>query len=363
MNDSFCVALSVSLTSPHHLPDRDAPAISTYLDGPSGVTSLSAISALSGAGRSDPKNGNNLTDGNEQWDDEALAAATTRKNAATVAIPSSAVTSRDLTVDIKALDLKGSYNDEQDIAERLRVEETRAQLAAAREGMAREAQRVKEEKEKKELAATSRMGGAGAAGGSGGDTGGKWVPSRLRAGGSSLTTAERFGMAGMSSSSSQRVNTEDENLFPDLAAAEAIIEKQKHEQPAFMAPKKTPVGGGATWGSRPKLNLKPKSTTATAGESQESTNNGLASEEPVGEDALVNDDAAAGADASAETEEQSAVEAHVIEAPDEEMVSSSTPEPSTIESSGSDVATSTAPAPAPIKPKKKKKKDLSTFKK
>lgn len=324
--------------------------------------SLSAISALSGAGKIDPRNGNYLDDGNEQWDDEALAAATTRKNAATVAIPSSAVTSKDLAVDIKALDLKGSYNDELDIAERLRLEETRAQLAAAREGMEREAQRMKEEKEKKELAASTRMG-ASATGGSGGDTGGKWVPSRLRAGGSSLTTGERFGMAGLSSSTSQRVNTEDENLFPDLAAAEAIIEKQKQEQPAFMASKKTPVGGGATWGSRPKLNLKPKTATPSAEESQEGTSSGLTTEEPAVADAAVDDDAAAGTSARAETEEQSAMEEPVIEAPGEVAVSTITPEPSTAESSATDGATASAPAAAPIKPTKKKKKDVSTFKK
>jgi hypothetical protein len=319
------------------------------MDGPSsGGTSLSTISSLSGAGSGGPRNGNTLDDGNEQWDDEALAAATTRKTAATVTIPNSAATSKDLAVDIKALDLKGSYNDELDIAERLRVEETRAQLAAAREGMEREAQRMKEEKEKKEVATSNRLGSS-ATGGLGGDIGGKWVPSRLRAGGSSLTTAERFGMAGMSSSASQRVNIEDENLFPDLAAAEAIIEKQKQEQPAFTAPKKTPVGGGATWGSRPKLNLKPK--TATADDSQEGTSKDLTAEEqPAPVDVVVDDEVVTGASASAEIEEQSAVEEPVIETPDEEGTEA--------ESSAADGSTA-----APIKPKKKKKKDLSTFKK
>ena len=50
-------------------------------------------------------------------------------------------------LDMKALEKK--RNEEDDIAERMRVEETRAQLAAAKEGMAKEAERLQAEKEAK----------------------------------------------------------------------------------------------------------------------------------------------------------------------------------------------------------------------
>ena len=231
---------------------------------------------------------------NEQWDDEALASTTARK--AAVATTSSAE-----LLDMKALDLKS--NEQDDIAEKLRIEETRKKLAAAKEGMEREAQRIKEEREKKEqdAAATSKPRfGAAAAGLAA--TGGKWLPPHMRSGGGVVPR----GPMGMGSTSA-KLDTQDENLFPDLASADALLE-QKKEKPAYAAPKKTAVGGGATWGSRPKANPGPKKS------------------EPEPE---------------------------------------TKPEPKTEEAP----APAPAPQPAetvapkqPIKPKKKKKKDLSTFK-
>eukprot|EP00539_Tryblionella_compressa_P007376 CAMPEP_0178762116 /NCGR_PEP_ID=MMETSP0744-20121128/16367_1 /TAXON_ID=913974 /ORGANISM="Nitzschia punctata, Strain CCMP561" /LENGTH=346 /DNA_ID=CAMNT_0020416765 /DNA_START=214 /DNA_END=1254 /DNA_ORIENTATION=+ len=306
----------------------DAPALSTDTD----TGSAAVANSLPVSSSADPS-GADAADA--QWDDEALAAATVRKGTA-VAAPAG-VTSKDWA-EMKALDFKTTGNEQDDIAEKLRVEETRAQLAAAREGMEREAQRIKEEKEKKEQEAkekTASRFGAAAAGlsSSAAGTGGKWVPSRLRAGG--LSASERFGGVG----GSTKLDTEDEELFPDLAAAEAIIEKQKQEQPAFKAPKKTPVGGGATWGSRPKLNLKPKSDPAKKQEEQ--TN------------------------ATVETKE-------AREAPKEEVkvaaetaseAKETTPAAPAGEAAPAAAPTSTAAAPtaAPIKPKKKKKKDINTF--
>ena len=109
----------------------------------------------------------------------------------------------------------------------------------------------------------------------------------------------------------QKLDTQDEQLFPDLAAADAMLQ-QKKDKPAYSVPKKTPVGGGATWGSKPK----PKKEEPKPEPPQEEP----AKEEPA---------------ASEETK----------------------PEPAP-------AATAAAPAAkAPIKPKKKKKKkDLSTFK-
>lgn len=84
----------------------------------------------------DPAAGND-----DAWDDDALAANTLRKGAAVV-VPAGATT-KDLVVETKALSLKTNTggNEQSDIAEKLRVEETKAQLAAAREAMEREAQR------------------------------------------------------------------------------------------------------------------------------------------------------------------------------------------------------------------------------
>lgn len=260
----------------------------------------------------------------DAWDDEALAANTLRKGAAVV-VPAGATT-KDLIVEAKALSLKTntSGNEQQHIAEKLRVEETKAKLAAARKGMELEAQRIKDEKEKKEEKVTSNRFAAA--------SGGKWVSSRSRSSG-----VGGIGMGWGSKMSSQRkVDTEDENLFPDLAAAQVIIEKQKAEQPAYKAPTKTPVGGGATWGAaaapkaRPRLNLK-KKTMAESEKTEAETP--VTAAEPT------------------KTEETPATK----EAIPEPVADKPAPEVAA-------PLEAAAAAPAPIKPKKKKKKkDLSTF--
>jgi hypothetical protein len=249
-----------------------------------------------------------VNDGGEQWDDEALAATMTRKGAV-------AKTDTAELLDMKALDL--NRNETGDRAERLRVDETKAKLAAAREGMEKEAQRLKEQKEKKEedkqagVTPTNnkpRFGNAAAGMAAGG---GKWKPPHMRAGGGALMGGmggSRFGNVG---GGLHKVDTEDENLFPDLATASAIIEKQKQQGPAYKVHKKTPVGGGATWGSRPKVQLK--------------------KEEP-------------------KPEEPKAAEPEIASPPPSaEPAPAPTPSEPVV-------------APKPIKPKKKKKKDLSTFK-
>lgn len=299
----------------------DAPAISN-----NGPTTAGALPLQTG----------DHTNDDSQWDDEALAAKTSRKGAAMV-VPAG-VTTKELVVETKALSLKTHTggNEQQNIAEKLRVEETKKKLAAARKGMEREALRLKEEKEKKEegKAATgsSRFGAAAAAGG-----GGTWKSSRLRSSGGGLSNIG-WGSKMGGSSMQRKVDTEDENLFPDLAAADAILEKQKSEQPAYKAPTKTPVGGGATWGassnitatapkSRPKLNLKKKVVAAAPA---------------VAEPAPKTEEAEASTPAAATTEEPAAKTA----------AETTTEAPAAVE----------ATAAAPLKPKKKKKKkDLSTF--
>lgn len=287
----------------------DAPAVSNKADIPTtGALPL----------QSDPVNDNT------KWDDAALAAKT-RKG--TTLVVTAGATTKDLAVETKALSLKTHTggNEQQDIAEKLRVEETKAKLAAARKGMEREAQRIKDEKEMKEVKVTSSRFGAAGAG-----AGGKWTSSRVRSGGAGM------GWGAKMNSNFKKVDTEDENLFPDLATADAIIEKQKAEQPAYKAVTKTPVGGGATWGhkavltapkTRMKLNLKKKTGEAKAAE----------------------------APAPAET---------TTEAPTPAPVPASEPAPEPAPEPSPEPAPEAAPAPAaaPLKPKKKKKKkDLSTF--
>lgn len=257
------------------------------------------------------------TTASDQWDDAALAAATTK----TLSVTAGGATAE--LLDMKALESTESHN----IAERMRVEETKAALQAARDGMEREAARIKEQQEKKKetgkpapAAAASTSGstsgrfGAAAASlndSNGGGMGAKWVPPHLRSGGG--------GVSGLRSSrektpGSQKLDTQDESLFPDLASADKILEKEKQQGPAYKVPKKTPVGGGATWGSRAAI--KNSVVPATAPPKEETK--------------------------ELSTKEEPTVEPPKVEAP--------APEPK-------------ASAGAGVVKKKKKKKDLSTFKK
>ena len=162
--------------------------------------------------------------------------------------------------------------------------------------MEREARLLKEKKEADEAKkqdVASRFSGAAANIGVAGSV--KWQPP-------SLARVNR------------RFNVEDEELFPDLAAAGKILEqKEKDQQAAFKPVKKTPVGGGASWASKPKSSSPASAVTP----------------EPASAAEILSQDEA--------VQEESA------SAP---LSVSSTP-------------SSDAPKIAPIK---KKKKDLSTFK-
>jgi len=232
-----CISLLYFRRKPAHFPSNlyldcsDAPALSTNQEH--AMAGLSISSTNQAAATVNEKE-------SEQWDDAALAATLTRKTATT----SSGTTSE--LMDFKPIDPKRNEHD--DIAEKLRIEENKAKLAAAKEGMKREAARLQEEKEKKaekHAAPTSSRFAAAAAGGAGG----KWVPPHMRAGG---LPKIRMGAAG--GAMSTKVDTQDEQMFPDLAAADNIIkEQEKSQQPVFKVPKKTPVGGGATWASKKPL--------------------------------------------------------------------------------------------------------------
>jgi len=255
----------------------------------------------------------------EQWDDAAVAAATQGRSKGVKADGSAADGGG--VLDMKSLDTKrGGQNN---IKEKLRVEETRAQLAAAREGMERQAAKLKEEQEKKEQvkkeAAMGRFPGASAslaAGGGLGGTGGKWVPPHMRGGGGTSVGLSSVRMGG------GKLDVQDEELFPDLSAAGKILEqKEKDLQPVYKVAKKTPVGGGATWASRPQLKLTPKTE--------------------------------APAPAPAPSSKPDA------KPPAVGSVQESEAKPSPTAATSSKTAAATTPT---VKPTKKKKKDLSTFK-
>ena len=134
-------------------------------------------------------------------------------------------------------------NEQEDIAEKLRVEETKKQLEAARIGMEKEAQRLKEEQAaaeaKKKERESNRFGAAAANVGSGIGGASKWVPSRMRNTMPSPSVgASRFGAAATATGYQKKVDTKDEELFPDLATADKLIqqeEAQKAEKAAAAA--------------------------------------------------------------------------------------------------------------------------------
>lgn len=274
----------------------DAPAVSSEAEVPSSLNQMSIA-----------KNNDNTGD----WDESAQVAKAT--TAATGAGPSE-------LMDMKALELK--RNEQDDIAERLRVEETKAQLAAAKAGMEKEAQRLKEEKEfktvKKAANTAPRPSGLGGLGGGAGGNG-KWVPVHMRnsaasrpaMGGSSMGGSSRFGnVSGVSTTGYQRkVDTNDDMLFPDLGAVAAAdkaaeeVEEQKRKEALRVSA-----------AARKQRNAAKKA-----------------------------------AEAEKEAEEETPVEP--------------TPAPAPVPAPAPAPAPTPAAAPAPIKKKsKKKKKDLSTFK-
>lgn len=199
-------------------------------------------------------------------------------------------------------------NEQEDIAEKLRVEETKKQLEAARIGMEKEAQRLKEEQAaaeaKKKEREGNRFGAAAANVGSGIGGASKWVPSRMRNTMPSPSVgASRFGAAATATGYQKKVDTKDEELFPDLATADKLIQ-QEEAQKAEKAAAAAAANRARAIASKPRWGMK------------------------------------------AEKEEKKPEEVKETPAP--------TPAPAPV--------AAPAPAPTAVKKKKKKKKDLSTFK-
>jgi hypothetical protein len=324
---TYCVLLHVRMFALLHSPadihpHRDAPAMSNEpmqvmdVDHHSTTAESSTTAAWEAAGG-----------GGEGWDDEALAASLVKS------APRASGHATTELLDMNSLSLK--RREEDDVAERMRVEDTRAQLAAAKAGMEREAARLAAA-----AASDAKPKSAGPAG-----MNKSWVAPHLRSGGTTTSTRTGFGT---------RLDTQSEELFPDLHMAEAILEKQQQQQQitkALAANSKVTAGGvgaGATWGgARPTLQLKkvPKKPPMEA--------------RPKEDDAL----------AAAVREERGnptpAVPAATISEdvpPLVEETPTALTEPAVLET-GTPPGTAEPPAVPKKKPVlKKKKKDLSTFK-
>mmetsp|Transcript_24868 Transcript_24868/g.71917 ORF Transcript_24868/g.71917 Transcript_24868/m.71917 type:complete len:354 (+) Transcript_24868:60-1121(+) len=328
-----------------NLVDIAAVTSNTHVDAPDVTERLAATSLDDGganiSGPASPSKAGG--DAGEEWDDAKIT------KGGAIAVGAGATTE---LLDMKALQKK--RNEEDDIAERMRVEETRAQLAAAKEGMAKQAERLKEAKEAKKNgtgggagagpsaggsrfgAAAASIGGGGGVSGAGGKS--KWVPPHMRGAGSAIRGpasmpmgggpgmggSSRFGNVNTSGGPFQRqVDVADENLFPDLATADTIIQQQEEQQKkmkAAVAPKRKPAAGGSAWGAKPKAAATPAPAPTPKEEKKE--------EEPTKSAAAPAAPAPAAAPAA----------------------STAGPTPSSIKAAGGGLK------------KKKKKKDLSTFK-
>ena len=311
-----------------------------------GLSGLGSAAPTPGGGTDDKTN----TDGDDQWADTSGGGWGSSTNKTTTSSSSGPKVAE--LLDMQALNSMRSAQD--DVAERLRIEETKAALARAKEGMEKEAERLVAEKEAKEAKKAARASGMG--GGSSmasGASGGKWVPAHMRnAGGGSRFGSATRGPASMDGAGGfqKSVDVASEELFPDLADADKIVADKeaelKKEQDRMAA---ASSGGGPTmapagWGSR----MGPGGASSAPAQRKPLNLAPSAERKPL---KLT----------SKKTEEVSTTE----EVKKEEKKEEATP-------AAEETKTET-PAPAPVaaapvedKPKKvlkkKKKKDLSTFK-
>lgn len=291
------------ITSSTHV---DAPEVSSEANKPSTSNSASISTGINTGG---------------DWDESALTA---KIQASTLSSTSGAAGTSSTS---ELLDMKTTYeskrNEKEEIKEKLRVEETKAQLAAAREGMIKQGEKLKEEKElknKKKIANASasttsapgnRFGLAAGNMAGGGGTGAKWMPPHLRnSGGGRPMGLGRSGIGGGSAPGSgfqKQVNTTDEELFPDLATADRIISQEEEAKKAAAQRRVQPA-----WGKKPAVPKK---------------------------------------------KEEKKVEKEAVVEPKKETVAAPAVVPAATAAPVASVA-----AGLKKKPKKKKKKDLSTFK-
>eukprot|EP00984_Skeletonema_dohrnii_P005161 scaffold1815_cov147-Skeletonema_dohrnii-CCMP3373.AAC.13 len=302
--------------------DANSVLSSTHVDAPEMSEGVSGLS-LGGAKAGD----------NDDWD-ESQAVAWGSNAAATNSGADSKVSE---LLDMQALEVK--RNEEDDVAERLRVEETKAQLARAKEGMAKEAERLAAEKAQKEAKAAERAAGGPA-------TGGRWVPAHMRSSGGGVSVGGGGG-GGLSSA--------NEELFPDLAAADKILaDKERQEEERKRISSSQPIRAPSGWGSRMT-----GGSAATAAPTQRKPLN--LAPAPTERKPLNLTPAPAAEKAEAVDTKETVVEKT------EDKPATETPPPPAAAAAAVKPAPAAAatPTPAPEKKKvlkKKKKKDLSSFK-
>lgn len=236
---------AAQVTSSIHI---DAPPVS-YDTEPTNLSSLTISK----------KNGDALGD----WDENALASKVAK---ATPSFTTGHGPSE--LMDMKALELR--LSDQDDIAERMRIEETKKKLAAAREGMEKEAQRLQEEKEAKEAkkrekmeAQSKRFGAAAASISSSGV--GTWVPSFKR---EAMSAAPRFQAAASATGYQRKVDMNDEELFPDLATAGKLIQEAE-EKKAANAAAAAAANRAKALASKPKVDTNPEPVQDVSEEKEE----------------------------------------------------------------------------------------------
>eukprot|EP00577_Skeletonema_sp_RCC1716_P018950 CAMPEP_0113408406 /NCGR_PEP_ID=MMETSP0013_2-20120614/20590_1 /TAXON_ID=2843 ORGANISM="Skeletonema costatum, Strain 1716" /NCGR_SAMPLE_ID=MMETSP0013_2 /ASSEMBLY_ACC=CAM_ASM_000158 /LENGTH=330 /DNA_ID=CAMNT_0000294441 /DNA_START=44 /DNA_END=1036 /DNA_ORIENTATION=+ /assembly_acc=CAM_ASM_000158 len=301
--------------------DANSVLSSTHVDAPEMSEGVSGLS-LGGAKAGD----------NDDWD-ESQAVAWGSNAAATNSGADSKVSE---LLDMQALEVK--RNEEDDVAERLRVEETKAQLARAKEGMAKEAERLAAEKAQKEAKAAERAAGGPA-------TGGRWVPAHMRSSGGGVSVGGGGG-GGLSSA--------NEELFPDLASADKILadKERQEEEERKRSSSSQPIRAPSGWGSRMT-----GGSAATAAPTQRKPLNlapAPAERKPLN---LTPAPAAEKAEA-VDTKET------VVEKTEDKPATETSP-PAAAAAVKPAPAAAATPTPAPEKKKvlkKKKKKDLSSFK-
>lgn len=291
----------------------DAPAISgTSAKAPD--LPIANMTLAENTNISNDQNQQSSDKNNEGWEDGAIRSNVVITNKNSVAE----------LLDMNALEERRREQD--DIAERMRLEETKAALAAARKGMQKEGQRLKNEQQQKKKVEVAP------AASSDGNLG-KWVPVHLRSKPSAALGNSRL-MMSKARGKSALPDTGDAMDFPDLASANAALEAQKRlekerqEKERQRAAAKS--SGIKSWSvSRPPVTSAP----------------------PVRKKIEVRPPK------SSTTAESAKVKTTSIETKAKVVEKAPTPVPA------APPAVTSAPAPAPtLKKKKKKKKDLSTFK-
>jgi hypothetical protein len=174
---------------------------------------------------------------NDGWEDEAPLTGST------YSISKKGASGTTEWVDMRAL--QQTRREQDDVAERLRIEETRAVLQRAKLGMEREAKRLEEERAAAEAKKNSRLlsnaapqAPATTTNTSAVGVSDKWIPPNKRGLATTTATSSTFGrMGGLPEqpkgySSIRKLDVADEEAFPDLASADKLILEAKEKAAA-----------------------------------------------------------------------------------------------------------------------------------